>query len=107
MGSRELLPDNACVPIRGQIRRVKAPWMKHAWFLDDSYYILPQVDCVVIGGTQQRGNNRESVDPVDTKRIWETITTHWPSLKTAEVLTDWVRAPCSCWSGLQGHSRHI
>jgi hypothetical protein len=102
LGAKELLPDPDCVAIRGQIRRVRAPWMKHAWFLDDAYYILPQVDCVVVGGTQQRGNSQEAVDLADTKRIWDTVTAHWPCLKTAEVLSDWVRTWLRCcWCSLE------
>lgn len=83
--------DGDCLPIRGQVRRVRAPWIKGVWFLDDAFYILPQVDCVVVGGTQQRGDERATPDAADTERIWRTVTERWPALRDAEVVSDWVR----------------
>lgn len=93
LGSEQLLEDRNCVPIRGQVRRVCAPWMKHVWFVDDEYYVIPNVSNVVVGGTQQRGNYNDRVDPVDTERIWTTVTSLWPALSAADVIHDWVR-PC-------------
>jgi glycine/D-amino acid oxidase-like deaminating enzyme len=37
-------------PIRGQVVRVKAPWMNNVFFWGTSY-IIPNVDSVVLGGT--------------------------------------------------------
>lgn len=44
LGSKDLLPDPHCYPIRGQIMRVKAPWVNQsvfAEFPDHSMYIIP------------------------------------------------------------------
>jgi glycine/D-amino acid oxidase-like deaminating enzyme len=44
LGSRDLLPDPHCYPIRGQIMRVRAPWVNQcvfAEFPDETSYIIP------------------------------------------------------------------
>ena len=47
-------PDEV-YPIRGQVVKVKAPWMNNVFFWGTSY-IIPNVDCVVLGGTAQKGD---------------------------------------------------
>lgn len=99
LGARELASDEDVVPVRGQVRRVRAPWVKHAMFLDGTYYILPNVDSLVVGGTTQRGDERTEVDWADHTRIWDNILHMCPSLANAETVTDWVRyspgTPCA------------
>ena len=41
---------------RGQVLRVEAPWVKHLYFGGSQYYVLPNVDTVVLGGTTQKNN---------------------------------------------------
>jgi hypothetical protein len=44
LGSRDLLPDPHCYPVRGQIMRVRAPWVNQcvfAEFPDETSYIIP------------------------------------------------------------------
>lgn len=36
--------------------RVEAPWVKHFYFGGSQYYVLPNVDTVVLGGTTQKNN---------------------------------------------------
>ena len=36
---------------RGQVVRVKAPWIKHYYNADGKFYIIPNLDTVVLGGT--------------------------------------------------------
>jgi glycine/D-amino acid oxidase-like deaminating enzyme len=48
----QLVNDDKAYPIRGQIAKVKAPWVRHFLFADP-YYIIPNQDCVVLGGTSQ------------------------------------------------------
>lgn len=91
LGSRELANDADLVPVRGQVRRVRAPWVKHAMFLDHTFYILPNLDSIVIGGTAQPGDERTEVDWEDSDRIWKHVLRMCPSLETAETVTDWVR----------------
>ena len=34
--------------------RVVAPWLKSSWTFNDKYYVIPNMDAVVIGGTNQK-----------------------------------------------------
>ncbi|XP_035219060.1 D-aspartate oxidase-like isoform X2 [Stegodyphus dumicola] len=84
-----LVPDSEVTPIRGQVMRVDAPWIKHAVFADNDYYIVPNVKEVICGGTHQEGNWSRKVDPKDRKHIWNGCCELIPSLK-AKVLREWV-----------------
>jgi hypothetical protein len=55
LGSYTLINDTSMYPIRGQVMRVKAPWMNNIWFFGSpTRYIIPNVDTVVLGGTVSR-----------------------------------------------------
>lgn len=44
LGAEQLVPDPHCFPIRGQIMRVRAPWVNQcvfAHFPDETSYIIP------------------------------------------------------------------
>ncbi|KAF8767170.1 D-aspartate oxidase like protein [Argiope bruennichi] len=41
IGARNLVPDPEVTPIRGQVIKVRAPWMKHCVIIDDDYYVIP------------------------------------------------------------------
>ena len=41
---------------RGQVIRVKAPWVKHYYHAGTDSYIIPNTETVVLGGTLQKGN---------------------------------------------------
>ncbi|XP_070491989.1 D-amino-acid oxidase [Chironomus tepperi] len=51
----KFLGDDQLHPIRGQVTRVKAPWMNGVIIdnSDDGNYIIPNDDSVVLGGTHQ------------------------------------------------------
>lgn len=51
----KLLGDDLLHPIRGQVTRVKAPWMYSVIIdnSDDGNYIIPNDETVVLGGTHQ------------------------------------------------------
>lgn len=95
MGSREIAGDKDMVPVRGQVRRVRAPWQKFAVMYDKEFYVLPNVDSVVVGGTQQRGDERPGVDAEDTARIWDAVVKLCPGIASAEPITEWVWHPAS------------
>ncbi|XP_045621013.2 D-aspartate oxidase isoform X1 [Procambarus clarkii] len=98
LGARDLVPDPAVYPCRGQVMRVRAPWVGR--FLcdesDESFaYILPNIETVVVGGTHQDDDWRLEVDPADSRVIWDNCTTLMPSLKAAVVVQEWVGLrPC-------------
>lgn len=84
-----LVGDREVQPIRGQVIRVRAPWIKHA-VTAGNFYILPNSDDVVCGGTRQVGNWNKNVDPQDRENIWNGCCSLVPSLRHAEVITEWV-----------------
>ncbi|GLI67807.1 hypothetical protein VaNZ11_012095, partial [Volvox africanus] len=89
LGSLELLPDPEVVPIRGQVVRVEAPWVKQAYFYEP-YYIIPNRDTVVLGGTGQKGDFNLAVSQDDKRRILDGCCRLLPSLRGARVMADWV-----------------
>ena len=56
MGAKDLVDDSNMCAVRGQVMRVKAPWVKQFIIYENnttntSTYILPNQDTVVLGGT--------------------------------------------------------
>ncbi|WIA40322.1 hypothetical protein OEZ86_013690 [Tetradesmus obliquus] len=93
LGSRDLLPDPHCYPIRGQIMRVRAPWVSQcvfAEFPDETSYIIPNREWVVLGGTGQVGNFSSSMALADAEKIAGRALQVVPSLAHAELLDHWV-----------------
>ncbi|ESO06832.1 hypothetical protein HELRODRAFT_185481 [Helobdella robusta] len=91
LGSNELLGNNEVKPIRGQVIRVKAPWIKHFLMVDGySLYVIPCKETVIIGGTRQYNDSDLNVRLEDRERIWKMACKHLPSLKTAEWQWEWV-----------------
>uniref|UniRef100_A0A668AAG5 D-aspartate oxidase n=1 Tax=Myripristis murdjan TaxID=586833 RepID=A0A668AAG5_9TELE len=91
LGSKTLVGDTQMHPIRGQILKVQAPWLKH--FIrdgDGKTYIYPGIHSVTIGGTRQEGDWRLDVDEGDTRSIIERCSRLEPSLSKAKVLSTWV-----------------
>ncbi|KAK7508347.1 hypothetical protein BaRGS_00000586 [Batillaria attramentaria] len=89
----QLGKDTQTEPIRGQVLRVRAPWIKHHYIMETGNgtitYVLPLGDTVVVGGVAQRGNWNENVDGGDTRAIWERAVTLFPQLQNAERLNEW------------------
>ncbi|XP_066299924.1 D-amino-acid oxidase-like [Branchiostoma lanceolatum] len=93
IGARDLVGDTKVVPSRGQIITVKAPWIKHRIELTGIHPSIPGCPYVIsghshtrIGGIRQHGRWDLSVDPRDTEKILDGITTVFPSLKNVEIL---------------------
>ncbi|MCI4382568.1 hypothetical protein PGIGA_G00016390 [Pangasianodon gigas] len=87
LGSHSLVGDEQVYPVRGQIIKVHAPWLKN--FIRDgngNAYIYPGIDYVTLGGTQQVNDWRLEVDKDDSKGIMERCSEFVPSLRTAQVL---------------------
>ncbi|XP_008202302.1 D-aspartate oxidase [Nasonia vitripennis] len=92
IGSRELCFDKSVIPIRGQVTRVKAPWMFETFLEEDDEgnYVIPNMESVVLGGTHQENDFSVSVCPNDLKFILNGCKRLYPSLDNAEVLKKWV-----------------
>jgi glycine/D-amino acid oxidase-like deaminating enzyme len=84
LGAMELLGDKTLRPVRGQVLRVRAPWIKAFWNFGD-HYIIPNSDTVVLGGTKQVGDWSETVDEADTQFILDGVCTLFPSLRDAPI----------------------
>ena len=83
--AKELCNDRKVVPIRGQVLKVDAPWIKMAYYADYDTYIVPGFSGVTLGGCR----NFESFDVKPNQYDFESIKTRCealvPSLKTAKV----------------------
>jgi glycine/D-amino acid oxidase-like deaminating enzyme len=86
LGSYHIMNDESVYPIRGQVVRVDASWMKNIWFFDTSY-IIPNVTNVVLGGTADV-NNWDDKSPVEatTTKIVDDISVLFPAMKSAQVV---------------------
>uniref|UniRef100_A0A2P2I3D3 D-aspartate oxidase-like n=1 Tax=Hirondellea gigas TaxID=1518452 RepID=A0A2P2I3D3_9CRUS len=89
VGAGVLVPDRAVIPIRGQVLRVRAPWV-NTFLCDESEhsfaYILPNSESVVLGGTLEEGSWNVTEDVETSQRILSRCRSLMPSLKDAEVL---------------------
>lgn len=92
LGSRVLVNDQNMFPIRGQILRVRAPWVKEFVMWQEKEfqsYILPNQNYVVLGGTAHISENTDAT--LEHKKwILESTKKIMPSLEQAELLDEWV-----------------
>lgn len=88
--ARHLNYDLQVQPLKGQLIKVDAPWLKY--FVnaeDDDLYILVGSGSAALGGTHQEGDWTRTIDPVHRQRIWEGCCRLVPSLEKAKVVDDW------------------
>lgn len=91
LGSKSLVGDDKMYPIRGQVLKMEAPWLKN--FIrdgDGKTYIYPGIHSVTVGGTKQEGDWRLQPDEGDREAMLERCCKLEPSLRKAKVLTEWV-----------------
>ncbi|XP_020863882.1 D-aspartate oxidase [Phascolarctos cinereus] len=84
LGSRDLVGDLQIFPVRGQVLKVQAPWVKH--FIrdgDGQTYIYPGVFNVTLGGTRQKDDWNLSPDPQNSRDILAKCWALEPSLHGA------------------------
>ncbi|XP_022824776.1 D-amino-acid oxidase [Spodoptera litura] len=90
LGARWLVPDDAVVPVRGQITKVKAPWMNLVVIDEEGgNYIIPNSETCVLGGTHQ-SDYCTDVYAGDTEFIMNGCKKMMPGLENAEVVKHWV-----------------
>ncbi|KAL0127821.1 hypothetical protein PUN28_003215 [Cardiocondyla obscurior] len=93
LGARELVADKTVVPIRGQVYRVNASWTMQCLMRNDGdacNYIIPNVNNVVMGGTNQENDFVRSVREDDSKHIYDGCIRMMPSLKGSKTIRAWV-----------------
>lgn len=84
LGSRQLVGDSTISPVRGQVLRVQAPWVKH--FIRDGSgltYVYPGTSYVTLGGTRQEGDWNLSPDAELSREIFSRCCALEPSLHRA------------------------
>ncbi|XP_055310318.1 D-aspartate oxidase isoform X2 [Sitodiplosis mosellana] len=89
LGGQKLCDDVKVVPIRGQIIKVRAPWIKTAFYADYDTYILPGFGGIVtLGGTRQYESYNMQIDKYDSLSIRERCESLLPSLAKATVVRE-------------------
>merc|ERR1711988_1895389 len=87
--SHELEADAELKPVRGQVLRVYAPWVKQWVFTDNGCYIIPCQEDVVVGGTRQHGDDDTSIRSHESDEIMKKAVQVMPSLKRAKIVGSW------------------
>jgi D-amino-acid oxidase len=92
LGSRELLGDQKSHAIRGQVARVKAPWIYHVMLdnSDDGTYVIPNTSTVILGGTHQFNDYNLQISKPDSAFIFNGCRQMFPSLANAPTALEWV-----------------
>ncbi|XP_044270599.1 D-aspartate oxidase [Tribolium madens] len=88
LGAKFLCNDNKLVPMRGQVLKVKAPWIKTFFYGDYDTYIIPGIDCVTLGGCRQYDSYNLEVNKYDRLSIKERCESLVPSLRGAELIAE-------------------
>lgn len=91
-GARHLVGDEEVKPLRGQVMRMSAPWLRMVVLddRDDGNYVIPNQDSVVVGGTHQEDDWDKEPRQEDSDFIFTGGCAMEPSLKEAQKLRDWV-----------------
>ncbi|CAH0380899.1 unnamed protein product [Bemisia tabaci] len=92
LGAKKLCGDKKVVPIRGQVIKVFAPWLKNFYYSEYDTYILPsnRDGVVTLGGCRQYESYSVAVSRHDTAAILERCYELLPALKDAPILREWV-----------------
>jgi D-amino-acid oxidase len=87
LGARELVPDEAVFPARGQVVHVADPGLTE-WVVDedDFSYVLPHGGHVICGGTEEPGQDGTEPDPGVTEDILRRCRELVPEIAGARVL---------------------
>lgn len=90
LGAKDLCKDHHLVPIRGQVIKVRAPWLKMAFYGDYDTYIIPGFESVTLGGCRQFESYNTEICPYDSMAIKKRCYGMLPSLKKAKVVREMV-----------------
>lgn len=91
MGAQKLCNDHKLVPIRGQVLKVKAPWLNNFFYGDYDTYIIPGYDgLVTLGGCRHFDSYSLDISRHDRAAILERCYSLVPQLKSAPIVREWV-----------------
>jgi len=93
MGARDLVPDPALVPVRGQVVVVENPgidefYIDHGDSGTDYVYLFPHRDVVLLGGTAEEGAWDLEPRAEVAARIMRDCSAVFPALRSARVLAE-------------------
>lgn len=89
LGAKYLCNDHDLVPIRGQVLKVKAPWVKTAFYGDYDTYIIPGLNGIVtLGGVRQYDSYNMNYCKYDAAAIIERCCEILPDLKSCEIVAN-------------------
>jgi glycine/D-amino acid oxidase-like deaminating enzyme len=80
--------DPHIFPIRGQVVRVRAPWIKACYFWGTNY-IIPQTESIVLGGTAQHNDWDTSNSLKNVDAIISEAASLFPALREAKEPQAW------------------
>lgn len=86
LGAKYLCNDHKLVPIRGQVLKVHAPWVKTFFYGDYDTYVIPGFEAVTLGGCRQYESYNLNVCKYDQLAIRERCEALLPSLKRAPLV---------------------
>ncbi|XP_032679414.1 D-aspartate oxidase [Odontomachus brunneus] len=87
LGARELCNDKRMVSLRGQVIKVKAPWIKTFFYGELDTYVIPGFHGIVtLGGSRSFDSENTKLCPYESEAIRERCKTLVPSLKNAELV---------------------
>lgn len=86
LGAKSLCGDNMLVPIRGQVLKVAAPWLKMAFYADYDTYVVPGLNGqATLGGCRNYDSYCMEPNQYDYDSIKTRCEALVPSLKQAKV----------------------
>ena len=92
IGARDLVPDPAVTPVRGQVVIVENPgieeFFRHPSDGPESTYIFPHGDVVLLGGTAEEGAWDLTPDPATTTRILRDCCAVEPRLSGSRIVAE-------------------
>ncbi|XP_028405877.1 D-aspartate oxidase-like isoform X2 [Dendronephthya gigantea] len=94
LGAYNLCQDASLIPWRGQVLKMKAPWLKHAYICTKKNeekqglvtYIFPRFNDVVVGGTIQSDNWDTCNNEEEIQAIIDRAAELEPTIKKAELI---------------------
>lgn len=87
-GAKALCNDRRVVSMRGQVIKVKAPWMKTFFYGELDTYIIPGINAVTLGGSRSYDSENTKLCSYESKAIRERCNKLIPALKKATVLRE-------------------
>jgi D-amino-acid oxidase len=93
IGARTLVPDEAVMPVRGQVVVVENPgisefYIDHGLRGTDYIYAFPHGDVIVLGGTSEKGSFDLTPRPSVSERILRDCAAVYPALRGARVVAE-------------------